>query len=111
MPGVPEHSVCWWQINLNAHPQYDRARLMSDPAYCAQAAFEVWQGAGWNAWSTYKNGAYLAFVDGPPVAAAAQVPPVVAAVGDGGGAAPSPVARPWLLVGAAALALWAIGEL
>ena len=106
---MAEDSNCWWQINLNAHPQYDGARLRSDPDYCAQAAFEVWQGAGWNAWSTYKNGAYLQFVDGAPATSApavvaAAVPPTVAVA-----AVPGP--SPWLLVGAAALALWAIGEL
>jgi hypothetical protein len=110
---VAEDSNCWWQINLNAHPQYDGARLRSDPAYCAQAALEVWQGAGWDAWSTYKNGSYLAFVDAAqqPVAPPAPAPPPVVA-GDIGGIPPTPASsRPWLVLGAAALALWAVGEL
>lgn len=48
-------SVSLWQVNLPSHPQYDRQRLLTDPAYAAQAAFEI-SGGGknfdpWTTWS------------------------------------------------------------
>lgn len=54
-----------WQIYLTAHPEYTAAQLL-DPAQNAQAAFAVYSQAGGNfrPWSTFKNGAYLAGLDG-----------------------------------------------
>lgn len=49
-----------WQIN-DVHTQYDRTRLVTDPAYNAQAAAEV--SSGWtnfHPWTTFNTGAYKA---------------------------------------------------
>lgn len=51
-----------WQIN-SVHSQYDPAKLTSDPLYNAQAAYAISnQGTNFGAWTTYKSGAYLAFL-------------------------------------------------
>jgi murein DD-endopeptidase MepM/ murein hydrolase activator NlpD len=52
-----------WQINHQAHPQYDTTRLLSDPLYNAQAAYAVsGGGANWSPWTTYTSGAYQQFL-------------------------------------------------
>lgn len=52
-----------WQINHQAHPQYDTGRLLSDPLYNAQAAYAVsGGGTNWNPWTTYTSGAYQAYL-------------------------------------------------
>lgn len=46
-----------WQINRPAHPTYfgdDGARLLADPVYNAQAAWDIsGRGTNWNPWYTY----------------------------------------------------------
>jgi len=69
-PGDVENSCGLWQINVLAHPQYDRNRLLNDASYNAHAAFQIWRGSGWNAWGTYKNGSYLVYM---PVAISAAL--------------------------------------
>ena len=50
-----------WQIN-SVHVQYDPIKLF-DPAYNAQAAFQISSGGNnWNPWTTYTNGRYRTFV-------------------------------------------------
>lgn len=46
-----------WQIN-SSHTQFDRSRLLSDPQYNADAAYAIFKQQGYQAWSTYNNGAY-----------------------------------------------------
>jgi len=64
--GAPEGlgSYGLWQIYLKAHPEFANYNLF-DPAQNADAALQVWAAAGgsWNPWSTYKSGAYQAFID------------------------------------------------
>jgi hypothetical protein len=49
-----------WQVN-SVHG-YDEWKMLTDEEYTVNAAYEVWQKQGWNAWTTYKSGAYLAFM-------------------------------------------------
>jgi hypothetical protein len=50
------HTGSWglWQINGDAHPQYDHASLLN-PAYNASAAVAVKASQGLTAWSTYTH--------------------------------------------------------
>lgn len=50
-----------WQIN-SVHSQFDKARLISDPQYNAQAAVAIEKSQGLGAWSTYNSGAYKGFL-------------------------------------------------
>jgi hypothetical protein len=53
-----------WQIYLNAHPEFAGDNLY-DPAANANAAYSIYSASGgsFRAWSTFKNGAYQAFLD------------------------------------------------
>lgn len=51
---------CAWQIN-DAN-RYDHQRLVTDPAYCAQAAAGVLAAQGLGAWTVYRSGAYREFL-------------------------------------------------
>lgn len=56
-------SVSAWQIHMPSHPQYDRNRLLADPYYAAQAAYEIsGGGANWNPWTMYRNGGYRQYL-------------------------------------------------
>jgi hypothetical protein len=48
-----------WQIN-SVHASLLSGGTWSDPLSNAKMAYSVWQGSGWQAWTTYKTGAYLA---------------------------------------------------
>lgn len=52
-----------WQVNANVHRQYDPTRL-KEPAYNAAAAYAIWKGSGWGAWTTHTGGQYKQFLDG-----------------------------------------------
>lgn len=52
-----------WQIYGYAHPEYDNDS-MYDPTNNARAAHAVFIQQGWNAWSTYKTGAYIKYLQG-----------------------------------------------
>jgi hypothetical protein len=54
-----------WQIYLEVHPEFENLNLY-DPQVNANAAFEVYTGAGnsFEPWSTYKNNAYKVFLGG-----------------------------------------------
>lgn len=56
-------SVGIWQIYQNAHPEFAGLDL-TDPATNAAAAFSVYTAAGnsFRPWSTFKTGAYRAYV-------------------------------------------------
>lgn len=48
-----------FQVNDQAHPDYDPQRLGTDPLYNAQAAWQIRQTAGdWSPWVTYTTGLY-----------------------------------------------------
>lgn len=51
---------CAWQIN-DVH-DFDRWRLVNDPAYCAQAARDVYDRQGLGAWTVYNTGAYRQYL-------------------------------------------------
>lgn len=53
-------SFCAWQVN-GVHP-FDMHALLHDPYLCAMAAVYVHHESGWNAWSTYAQGKYLAYL-------------------------------------------------
>jgi len=57
-----------WQIN-SVHGNLLAGQNWSDPAANAKMAYQVWQSSGWNAWSTYKSGAYQKYLNGAPVTA------------------------------------------
>jgi hypothetical protein len=83
--GVREDSRGLWQINVLAHPQYDKERLLTDPLYNAQAAYAIsGQGHNFRPWSTYYRPTnaprYKAFL--PEAKAAADT---VGATSSGGG--------------------------
>lgn len=93
---VHERSFGLWQINTDAHPQYDEAKLL-DPVYNARAALQVSSGGtNWKPWSTYTSGAYLAYYH--PPASSPTSPP-----------APSSRALPALFAVAAAVGLALLG--
>ncbi len=63
--GIGQGSFGLWQINSKYHPEYGPDfTLLYDPQTNANAAYSVYARAGYNfqPWSTYKSGAYLAFV-------------------------------------------------
>lgn len=63
-----------WQINHRWHPTYDTARLLSDPAYNASAMAAISKGGtDWQPWTTFKTGAYKAFL--PKATTPAAAPP------------------------------------
>lgn len=61
---TPGGSVGLWQVNLKYHPEYTTDQLR-DPQENANAAFAIYQAAGdsFTPWSTFKSGAYLAYVN------------------------------------------------
>jgi len=57
-------SVGLWQIDIGQqeHPEVTEEQML-DPAQNAAKAFEIWQIQGFNAWTTYKSGAYTAYLN------------------------------------------------
>lgn len=67
-----EDSYGLWQVNILAHPNYNKARLY-DPNYNAQAMYAIsGGGTNWNPWGTYTSGKYKAYMSRGQ-AAASQV--------------------------------------
>jgi Lysozyme like domain len=63
--GSGKGSFGLWQIYADAHPEYGpNFSQLFDPQTNANAAFAIYQQAGYafTPWSTYKSGAYLAFL-------------------------------------------------
>lgn len=57
----------WLQVNsryVTGGPKYDRIRLLSDPAYNAKCAFQIFKDQGLGAWVAYTSGAHVKFM--PP---------------------------------------------
>ncbi|MFJ9418004.1 peptidoglycan-binding protein [Streptomyces sp. NPDC101227] len=66
-------SLGLFQIRSLRHPEQftppDTLRIatkLKDPLYNAKTAKAIKDAHGWNQWSTFKNGAYLAHMDGGP---------------------------------------------
>lgn len=67
----PDDSYGLMQINMIGALGPDRRKKFGiskndelfDPQKNMDAAYIVWKGSGWNAWTTYKNGAYKKFSD------------------------------------------------
>jgi hypothetical protein len=56
-PNGTSTSFGLWQVHTPVHPQYDAARLLTDAAYSARAAFEIRSTPqGFHHWSTYNPG-------------------------------------------------------
>lgn len=56
-------SIGLWQINTKAHPDLTAAGDLKDPVYNAKAALAVSKGGTtWQPWTTYRTGAYRAFL-------------------------------------------------
>jgi|ERR1700761_207182 len=64
----PDNSYGLWQINLNAHPEYDPVSIL-DPQTNADAAFAIYSAAGnsFKPWGTYLppygNGSYQQYTN------------------------------------------------
>jgi len=79
----PDNSYGLWQINMLGSMGAQRRVMFGisnndqlfDPATNAHAAYVVYKNQGLNAWTTYKNGAYLKHMD-PSVAPATDLTPV-----------------------------------
>lgn len=61
--GVSENSCGLWQINRNAHPEYDEMLLLTSALYNAQATYDIagWDfvnGGNWTPWSTFLYGQF-----------------------------------------------------
>jgi len=57
-----ENSCGFWQINLMAHPSYSAPSIF-DQLENAKAAVAISSnGTNWTPWTTYRDGAYLAFL-------------------------------------------------
>jgi hypothetical protein len=67
--GTPQGKGAYglWQIYLRDHPEFEGSNLL-DPQTNANAAFSVYQAAGFRPWSTYKYGQYRAFLPSVPAA-------------------------------------------
>ena len=61
--GGPELSVGPWQVNFINSPQ-DAVGYSQSPYAAAAAAVSRYNSQGFNAWSTYTSGAYLAYLGG-----------------------------------------------
>jgi lysozyme-like protein len=64
VPGSASYGL--WQINSHYHPEFGPDfNLLLDPTVNASAAFSVYQAAGnrFTPWTTFKSGAYAAFLD------------------------------------------------
>ncbi len=59
-----ENSYGLWQINRDAHPQYSASSLYTLDGNAAAAADIRRANGNFNAWTTYKNGAYKRFLTG-----------------------------------------------
>jgi hypothetical protein len=120
----PEGSYGLWQIYLPAHPEFAGWNL-ADPQVNAAAAFSVYSRAGgFSPWTTYKNGRYQAYLNAVPAGAAdtgagsTWSPPLTIDASTGlpiDDSTPTPAAAVnspnLLLVGAGALAVYAVADL
>jgi Lysozyme like domain len=65
-----------WQINYAAHPTVAaKIDYLFNPVVNAHAAYTVFRGSGWGAWTTYTNGAYEQYVQRARIAVAKPAKP------------------------------------
>jgi hypothetical protein len=84
-PSTGDYSVGAWQINYYGSLYAGRAAAFGTPRHLiasgilgqARAAWRIYQGQGWSAWSTYSSGAYLKYLQGgsPPTGGPGVVTP------------------------------------
>jgi NlpC/P60 family len=55
----PNSASGLFKIRWDDNQRYDQRRLLNDPEYNAQAAYEIYQARGLPAWSSYATGGYL----------------------------------------------------
>lgn len=67
-----------FKIRWDGNQRYDQRRLLNDPEYNTQAAYEIYQARGLQAWSSYVTGGYLPYL-GEARLALAQAAMVVGA--------------------------------
>jgi hypothetical protein len=75
---LPESSWGLLQINILAHPQYNRELLISDPVYNAKAALDIFKKQGLRAWGSFTDGRYKPYFNG-------EIPDTSAFLGGSGG--------------------------
>jgi hypothetical protein len=63
-----EQSYGLWQINVNAHPQYDKDFLLEPENNAKAAAYISNDGCNWKPWTQYCNGEYKNYIDNAKVA-------------------------------------------
>lgn len=58
------YDIGLWQVNDDAHPNYDRNRLGTDPNYNGTAAHDIYVAAGntFSPWVTFTTGAYKKYM-------------------------------------------------
>lgn len=84
-----ENSCGYWQINLDAHPQYS-APYIFDPYENARAALAISNhGTDFDPWTTYKDGAYKPYLSAY-AGEAPTVPPPPPVAPSSGGASQAP---------------------
>src|ERR1700761_6457891 len=87
--GTGDDSYGLWQINYYGSLKDSRTKAFGpgtglfDPQKNANAAYQIFKGSGWDAWSTYKNNDYKKYLDSSTLADIAKG----AALGVGGQAA------------------------
>lgn len=65
-----------WQVQYSSHKNLvPNQTALFDPITNAKAAFSVFQGSGWGAWTTYNTGAYKQYIPRAEQAVANQNPP------------------------------------
>ena len=109
-----ESSWGLWQINVQAHPEYSPALLL-DPMQNARAAFAIYSAAGrkFRDWTTYNNGAYLAYLEQPigsaPVytGTSSPTPGLAIPLDSSRGGLTSPLVIAGVVVGGIGFLIWA----
>lgn len=90
-----EDSYGLWQINRDAHPQYDPASLYT-PAGNAAAAVEVSQaGLDFEPWTKFKDGAYLQYLQNPETPGGGQTVEPLSTSGTGAATSTHQVDQAW----------------
>jgi hypothetical protein len=80
-----------WQVN-SVHG-FDSGRLVNDAVYSAKAAHDVWEHQGWGAWTTFRSGAYKAYLDDAHAAARTKASHSSTSSSSSSFSAPSPAQR------------------
>jgi hypothetical protein len=80
---APEHSYGLWQINVDAHPEYNANQLLTSASYSANVAYILSSsGTYWTPWTTFTNGAFVNYLTIARTAAAPIDASVIRAAND-----------------------------